>query len=58
MIFKTAELMKWKDPKEYSVEHAWFGLVQDENGGRFKTRSGDTVKLVDLLDEAKKRALE
>ena len=29
-----------------------FGTVQGEDGKRFKTRSGDTVRLVDLLDEA------
>ena len=29
-----------------------FGLVLGEDGKKFKTRSGDTVKLMDLLDEA------
>lgn len=32
-----------------------FGTVQGEDGKRFKTRSGDTVRLVDLLDEAVSR---
>ena len=39
-----------------------FGVVQskDENGKicKFKTRSGDTVKLVDVLEEAKERAMK
>lgn len=35
-----------------------FGIVQGEDGKRFRTRSGDTVKLKDLLDEARDRALE
>jgi len=35
-----------------------FGLVQGEGGKKFKTRSGDTVKLADLLDEARDRCLE
>jgi arginyl-tRNA synthetase len=35
-----------------------FGLVRGEDGKKFKTRSGDTVKLMDLLDEAQERALE
>jgi arginyl-tRNA synthetase len=35
-----------------SLEHIPFGLVLGEDGKKFKTRSGDTVKLVDLLDEA------
>lgn len=29
-----------------------FGLVRGGDGKKFKTRSGDTVKLMDLLDEA------
>jgi arginyl-tRNA synthetase len=35
-----------------SLEHVPFGLVQGEDGKKFATRSGDTVKLKDLLDEA------
>lgn len=34
------------------LQHIGFGTVQGEDGKRFKTRSGDTVRLVDLLDEA------
>lgn len=37
---------------ESSLEHVPFGLVQGEDGKKFATRSGDTVKLRDLLDEA------
>ena len=33
-----------------------FGLVQGTDGKKFKTRSGENVKLMDLLDEAKARA--
>jgi arginyl-tRNA synthetase len=32
-----------------------FGLVLGEDGKKFKTRSGDVVRLVELLDEAKGR---
>jgi len=38
-----------------------FGLIQQETDGKvekMKSRSGDTVKLMDLIDEAKNRALE
>jgi arginyl-tRNA synthetase len=35
-----------------------FGVVLDAQGKKFKTREGDAVKLMDLLDEAKRRALE
>ena len=37
---------------EVRLEHVPFGLVQGEDGKKFKTRSGTTVKLKDLLDEA------
>lgn len=36
--------------------HVWFGSILGEDGKPFKTRSGDTVKLADLLDEAEERA--
>lgn len=39
-------------PEKVSLEHVPFGLVQGEDGKKFKTRSGDVVKLKDLLDEA------
>lgn len=37
--------------------HVWFGSILGEDGKPFKTRSGDTVKLSELLDEAQERAL-
>jgi arginyl-tRNA synthetase len=39
-------------PDRVSLEHVPFGVVQGEDGKKFKTRSGDTVRLRDLLDEA------
>lgn len=38
------------------LQHAGFGTVLGEDGRPFKTRSGDNVKLADLLDEATERA--
>ena len=38
------------------LSHVWFGSILGEDGKPFKTRSGDTVKLADLLDEAEERA--
>jgi len=38
------------------ADHVGFGVVLGEDGKKFKTRSGETVKLVDLLDEAVERA--
>ncbi|MGD1918181.1 MAG: arginine--tRNA ligase [Pleurocapsa sp.] len=39
-------------PEDVEVVHVPFGLVQGKDGKRLKTRSGATVKLKDLLDEA------
>lgn len=39
-------------PDEVEVVHVPFGLVLGQDGKRIKTRSGETVKLKDLLDEA------
>jgi len=41
-----------------SLEHMAFGTMLGEDGTPFKTRSGDTVKLADLLDEAEERAYQ
>jgi arginyl-tRNA synthetase len=38
------------------LAHVWFGKILGTDGKPFKTRSGDTVKLVDLLNEAEERA--
>ena len=38
--------------------HVGFGKIMGEDGKPFKTRSGDTVKLGDLLDEAEDRAFK
>ena len=40
------------------LSHVWFGSILGEDGKPFKTRSGDTVKLADLLDEAEERAFK
>ncbi len=38
------------------MAHIWFGAILGPDGKPFKTRSGDTVKLAELLDEAEERA--
>lgn len=38
------------------LEHVWFGSILGEDGKPFKTRSGETIKLAGLLDEAEQRA--
>jgi arginyl-tRNA synthetase len=40
------------------LAHVWFGSILGDDGRPFKTRSGETVKLADLLDEAEERALK
>ena len=42
-------------PENVSIEHDAFGMMLGKDGKPFKTRSGGTVKLKDLLDEAEKR---
>lgn len=51
MCFTAAKMIGWVGDN-VKLEHIGFGTVQGEDGKRFKTRSGDTVRLVDLLDEA------
>jgi arginyl-tRNA synthetase len=52
MIFKACEKAGYFDPKKVHVEHVAFGLVLGGDGKKFKTRSGDTEKLIDLLHTA------
>src|SRR6202042_633428 len=40
------------------LAHVWFGSILGDDGKPFKTRSGDTVKLSGLLDEAEERAFK
>ncbi|OOF61846.1 arginine--tRNA ligase [Rodentibacter pneumotropicus] len=43
-------------PDNFSLEHKNFGMMLGKDGKPFKTRTGGTVKLADLLDEAIDRA--
>lgn len=58
MCFGAAKAIGWLDEKNQRLDHIGFGTVNGEDGKRFKTRSGDTVRLVDLLDEAVNRMEE
>ena len=44
-------------PDSTRIDHVGFGVVLGEDKKKFKTRSGDTVRLIDLLDEGLERAL-
>ena len=54
-VFQVARRAGWI-PDGGRLEHVPFGLVQGEDGKKLKTRSGDTVRLKDLLDEAVERS--
>ncbi|MBE9008641.1 arginine--tRNA ligase [Pseudanabaenaceae cyanobacterium LEGE 13415] len=54
-VFQVARRAGWV-PDTVEVTHVPFGLVQGEDGKKLKTRSGDTIRLRDLLDEAIDRA--
>ncbi|MCF4139725.1 arginine--tRNA ligase [Streptomyces sp. Tue 6430] len=55
MVFETARRAGWLDGDATAHQLA-FGTVLGKDGKPFKTREGETVKLVDLLDEAVDRA--
>ena len=56
MVFETARRAGWLP--EGVAHHLPFGTVLGKDGKPFKTRSGETVRLMDLLDEAVERAAE
>ncbi|XP_046872429.1 arginine--tRNA ligase, cytoplasmic [Hypomesus transpacificus] len=58
LVFGAAQMIGWYDPKVTRVEHAGFGVVLGEDKKKFKTRSGDTVRLMDLLEEGLKRSMD
>jgi len=52
-----AAFRRWRPEAKAKLAHVWFGSILGEDGRPLKTRSGDTVKLEELLDEAEERAL-
>jgi len=57
MFFAVAKEAEFA-PKDMPLEHVAFGTMMGPDGRPFKTREGGTVKLMDLLDEAEKRAFD
>jgi arginyl-tRNA synthetase len=53
-----AVFRRWHPEANVNLAHVWFGSVMGEDGKPFKTRSGETVRLEGLLDEAEERALK
>jgi arginyl-tRNA synthetase len=57
MMIKAARKAGWV-PEGTRVEHVPFGVVLGEDGKKLKTRSGETIRLMDLLNEAVQHARE
>jgi arginyl-tRNA synthetase len=55
MLFAVVRMAGWVDDK-IELTHVMFGSVLGEDGAPLKTRSGENVKLKELLDEAVERA--
>ncbi|WP_367044115.1 arginine--tRNA ligase [Streptomyces sp. Je 1-332] len=55
MVFETARRAGWLTENVKAVQLG-FGTVLGKDGKPFKTREGETVRLIDLLDEAIDRA--
>jgi arginyl-tRNA synthetase len=58
LVIKTAEKAGYLDPEKVRVDHVTFGLVLGADGKKFRTRSGDTEKLIDLLSTAVEKSEE
>ncbi len=58
MLFAVADMAGWdrRDGEKVELVHVTFGSVLGEDGRPLKTRSGENVKLKELLDEAVERA--
>lgn len=68
-LFEAGEKVGFVDPKKTKLDHMMFGMVLQESittvDGKevkklekIKTRAGKSVKLAELLDEARDRALQ
>ena len=70
LVFLGGEVAGYYDPKKTKLDHMPFGMVLQESEAegadgkvekkveKIKTREGKSVKLIELLDEAKNRALK
>jgi arginyl-tRNA synthetase len=53
-----AAFRRWHPEARVKLAHVWFGSILGEDGKPFKTRSGETIRLSELLDEAEERAFK
>ena len=56
MVFAVARMADWAPDDKVELEHVTFGSVLGENAKPLKTRSGENVKLAELLTEAVEKA--
>ena len=49
---------RWQPESTMQLKHVWFGSILGEDNKPYKTRSGEVVRLADLLDEAIERAFQ
>ncbi len=56
-IFAVARKLEYI-PENVTLEHMGFGTMNGADGKPFKTRTGGTIKLIDLLNEAEERAFK
>jgi arginyl-tRNA synthetase len=57
MLFAVVKMAGWADDS-VKLEHITFGTMLGADNKPFKTRTGGTVKLAELLDEAVERAMK
>lgn len=50
-LFQVAIDAKWNENKCKTIEHINFGVITGKNKQRIKSRSGDTPKLLDLIND-------
>ncbi len=58
MIFDAAKKIGWYDAEKIRIDHVPFGLVLGEDGKKLRTRSGETIQLMELITKAIERARE
>ncbi|XP_073979535.1 arginine--tRNA ligase-like protein isoform X1 [Rhodnius prolixus] len=56
LVYNVAKKLGLWDPKKVRMDHVQFGLVLGSDKKKFKTRSGETIKLSELLEEGLNRA--
>jgi len=56
MVFAVLRELGWAPAESVRLDHVPFGSILGPDRKPFKTREGGTVRLVDVLDEAERRA--